>query len=318
MAILSRPMLPPPRRGDVRGRLAAGALAAICLLVLAQPAAAQFSAGRVLYAGRRGTTVVAPPPGPGPLDPLSVAAYWGFWPNPVIARQPIGHQTIATSPNGYIYRPVYADDATAAGIAMPNAAESIGGAPRASPSRHAASAEAIFEAARVLFKAGRYEAAIDRLNRLIDQKPDEGEAYLLLTQAYFGLTNYEAAAEALAAALATAPEFTWEKYVGDYAKHFASPLRFAMHLRALERFVESHPERFEGHLLLGFQYGCLGATERALAELALAKPNVEADRLSRHFAVANEAPAPAPDDELNEDEDKVPPAAPPKRRGRDF
>ncbi|MGH7134326.1 MAG: hypothetical protein ACREHD_01215, partial [Pirellulales bacterium] len=101
-----------------------------CLMMCDEPAKAQF--GTLLYAGQRGTTVIAPPPGPGPLDPLSVAAYWGFWPNPVLARQPIGHQTIATSPNGYIYRPVYADDATAASIARPTAEDS-GGLPVATP-----------------------------------------------------------------------------------------------------------------------------------------------------------------------------------------
>lgn len=308
----------PPRRGTILGRSTTGIVAAVCLVTLAQPASAQFGGGRTLYAGRRGTTVVAPPPGPGPLDPLSVAAYWGFWPNPILARQPIGHQTIATSANGYIYRPVYADDATASNIALPNAQESVGRAPMAAAAARDALPEALMEAARVLFKAGRYEAAIDRLNRLLDQAPKEGEAYLLLTQAYFGLSNYEAATDALAAGLATAPEFTWEKYVADYSKYFASSLRFAMHLRTLERFVELHPERFEGHLLLGFQYGCLGKIDRALAELALARPNVEADKLIRHFAAAKDAPAPAPDEELNDEADQAPPAAPPKRRGRAF
>lgn len=282
---------------------------------------AQSPAGLTLYYGRRGTTVVAPPPGPGPLDPLSVAAYWGFWPSPVIARQPIGHQTIATSPNGYIYRPVYPNDASAASIAWPNSLEAIG---RTTPAVRQppapASAEALFEAAIVLFKAGRYEAAIDRLNRVVDQKPDGGDAYLLLVQAHFGLANYEAAADALAAALATAPEYTWDKFIRDYRTYFPSSLRFAMHLRTLERFVDLHPERVEGHLLLGYQYGSLGKTDRALAELARAHPNPEGDKLTQHFAAEAEAPAPAPDDELEPAAPPIAPqAAPPaKRRGREF
>jgi tetratricopeptide (TPR) repeat protein len=239
----------------------------------------------------------------------------------VIARQPIGHQVIATSPNGYVYRPVYADDATAASIQLPDPQESISGPPvgMSRPSA-VASPEALREAALVLFKAAKYEAAIDRLNRLIDLKPDDGDAWLLLVQCQFGLANYEAVADALANALATSPELDWGKYVANYQRYFASSLRFAMHLRTLERFVELHPDRFEGHLMIGYQYGSLGETDRAIAELALAKPNVEADKLTRHFAAAQVAPAPAPDDELNGPAlpNRAANPAPPKRRGREF
>lgn len=292
-------------------------LAAACWLVLSMDAAAQM--GTTLYAGPRGTTTIAPPPGPGPLDPLSVAAYWGFWPNPVIARQPIGHQIIATSPNGYVYRPVYADDNTAASIALPDPRESAV-TPLAIRQQSISSSSELFGgSALALFKAGRYEATIDRLNRQLDAKPDDGDAWLLLVQCYFGLTNYEAAAEALAAALAYAPEHDWDKYIANYPKYFASSLRFAMHLRSLERFVELHPEQTEGHLLLGYQYGSLGKIDRALAELALAKPNVEAETLTNHFAAAQDAPAPAPDEDLNGPApNRVPKQPPGKRRGREF
>lgn len=299
-------------------RVAIVGLSLVMWASLGSASLAQPLVGRVLYAGPRGTTVVAPSPGPGPLDPLSVAYYWGLWPNPVIARQPIGHQTIATSHNGYVYRPVYADDASAASIAMPNALEATGGAP---PMLRAPagppSTDALFEAALALFKAGRYEAAIDRLNRVLNQKRDHGDACLLLVQAYFGLANYEAAADALSAALAVAPEYNWEKYARGYRKYFASPLRFAMHLRTLERFVELNPDRVEGHLLIGYEYGSLGKTDQALAELALAHPNMEGDKLTRHFTENREGPAPGPDEEFQ----PAPPAAAPppiQRRGRAF
>jgi tetratricopeptide (TPR) repeat protein len=302
-------LMPTGKQGWRRTGLLVVALFGIC----GEPASAQY--GATLYAGRRGTTVVAPPPGPGPLDPLSVAAYWGFWPSPVIARQPIGHQIIATSPNGYVYRSVYANDPTAASIALPDAQET------ARPSLlsrltadRPAPPQSILDAALMLFKAGQYEAAIDRVNSVLDTKPDDGDALLLLVQCYFGLANYEAAADALAAALDHAPEHDWDKYVSNYKTYFASSLRFASHLRVLERFVELHPERQEGHLLIGYQYGCLGETVRTQKELALAKPSVEADKLARHFAEAQDAPAPGPEVE-------APPAARPpvaRPRGREF
>ncbi|HWB11897.1 MAG TPA: tetratricopeptide repeat protein [Pirellulales bacterium] len=303
-------------------RRAAAGLVALAWTGFASSVLGQPIVGRTLYAGPRGTTVVAPPPGPGPLDPISVAAYWGFWPSPVLARQPIGHQTIATSANGYVYRPVYPGDPS---IALPNAVEANATSPSflARYTAGPASAEALFDAALVLFKAGRYEAAIDRLNGVLDQTPDHGDAWLLLVQAHFGLANYEAAADALSGVLASAPEYNWDKFARDYGKYFASSLRFAVHLRTLERFVEFHPERREGHLLLGYQYGSLGKTDVALAELALAQPDANADKLSSHFGMAVEEPAPAPDDDLDGADPRPanpPPARPPaaKRRGRQF
>ncbi|HET6879487.1 MAG TPA: tetratricopeptide repeat protein [Pirellulales bacterium] len=289
----------------------AGLLVAFCPLFLSQPAEAQF--GQMLYAGPRGTTAIAPPPGPGPLDPLSVAAYWGYWPNPVLARQPTGHQIIATSANGYVYRPVYADDATAASIALPNSQETVPAPSRLRTALNEASPRRLFNAALTLFQSGDYEAAIDRLNRVLDAQPDDGDALLLLVQCYFGLVNYEAAAEALAAALDAAPETDWEKYAGNYKRYYGSPLRFAVHLRALERFVEQHPDRFEGHLLIGYQYGSLGQLDRALAELKLAGPGVEVDALIKHFTAAKIVDDPAPGEDLNGPRPKAR-----QRRGRAF
>lgn len=306
---------PLPFKISLRARLFVAALT-IAEGILIAPAAAQFGPARVLYSGRRGTTVVMPPPGPGALDPISVSLYWGNWPNPVLARQPIGHQTIATSPNGYVYRPVYANDPTSASIAWDSSQEAA--APAGSgPPPGPTSTDALFDAALVLFKSGRYEAAIDRLNRLVDQSPNEGRAYLLLVQSYFGLARYEVAVDALAAALNAAPEYEWGKFVRDYSRYFASPLRFAVHLRTLERFVETHPDRFEGHLLLAYQYGSLDKTDRALAELALVKANVEADKLRAHFSAAAQAPAPAADEELDRPHQPAPPPAR-QRRGKEF
>lgn len=289
-----------------------GLLLAAAWLSLNSSAAAQF--GAPLYAGPRGTTVIAPPPGPGRLDPLSVAAYWGFWPSPVIARQPIGHQTIATSPNGYIYRPVYADDATAASIAMPSAEEDLLMAAGRPPN---GSAEELLAAALAQFKSGGYEAAIDRANRLLDGDANDGDALLLLVECYFALGQFEVAAEALADALAAAPEHDWEKYAGNYKRYFPSSLRFAMHLRALERYAAEQPDQPAGHLLLGYFCGCLGQRGRALAELAAAQPNPVAETLIEHFSNQQDAPAPG----LDEEPKRKPPEkkrAPARARGRAF
>lgn len=279
--------------------------AAIACAALAAPGAArgQYNSYSYqwLYSGPRGTTVVAPPAGPGPLDPFAVWARFGFWPDPYIARQPIGHQTIATGPNSYLYRPVYADDATAASIALPEAADDWAAA-TGNPRPDRTTPEALRQAALVLFRGARYEAALDRLDRLLQADADDGLARLLAVQAYFALGDYRAAVDALSAATATAPARDWDRYVLDYRKYFRSALTFAVHLRALERFVEAHPDRPEARLLLAYEYGGLGFSDRALALLADVRGSALADRLRDYFT--DEPPTPA----LEEDELAAPPA----------
>jgi hypothetical protein len=316
------------RRGSLVGVLCVSAMSCWAL-----PAASAQYTAYWLYSGRRGTTVVAPPAGPGQLDPLSVSARFGFWPYPIIARQPIGHQVLATGPNGYAYRPVYADDPTAASIAIGD--DVPGGAARgflaahghsnarrtaapppamaggAQPA-HAGGAADGLSAALDDFRAARYESALDRLSAIGPANEQYGTARMLAAEAHLALTEYDAAVASLASGMDSLPEQEWDRYVRDYRDYFASALRFFVHLRSLERFVQQHQADTNGHLLLGFHYAALGYTDEGLAELALAGDDPRAQRLAAHFRLENEAPAPALDvvDEPEAD------AAP--RRGREF
>lgn len=273
-------------------------LTAVFFACLAAPEAAsgQYNSYgyQWLYSGPRGSTVIAAPAGPGPLDPFAVWARFGFWPNPYIARQPIGHQTIATGPNSYIYRPVYADDETAASIALPDAPNNWSRAATTMPRSGRAMPEALRQAALVLFRAAHYDGALDRLDRLLKAAPDDGLARLLAVQAYFALGDYRAAVGALSAATATASEHDWDRYVRNYRQYFGSSLKYLVPLRALEQFVEAHPDRSDARLLLAYEYGCLGFPDRALAILAKVHGDL-ADRLRDYFT--DEPPAPALDEE---------------------
>lgn len=274
-------------------------LVAVMLSGLCAPSAtrAQYNSFsyELLYAGPRGTTVVAPPAEPGPLDPFAVWARFGFWPNPYIARQPIGHQTIATGPNGYVYRPVYADDETAASIALPERDEQrVAPGFAATRRSNRATPESLMQAALVLFGAADYEGALARLDQLLQAAPDDGHARLLAVQAYFALGRYRAAADALNSATEAASQLDWDVYVRDYRKHFGTSLNFLVPLRALEQFVEARPDRTDARLLLAYEYGCLGFGDRALDLLAHLRGEL-ADRLRDYLT--DEPPAPAPEDD---------------------
>lgn len=314
-------------RHIARRRLRMCALLAIACSVPPAAACGQFNA-RWLYSGRRGTTVIAPPAGPGPLDPLSVSARFGFWPNPIIARQPIGHQILATGPNSYAYRPVYADDQTAASIALSDEApdgtdagflaahSTAAGAARplvgAAPPVGAGAPADPLSAALDDFRRARYEAALDRLQTVGPADEEYGSAQMLAAEAHLARAEYHAAVNSLAAGMDVLLESQWDRYVRDYRDYFASALRFAVHLRSLERFVEQHPANADGHLLLGFHYAALGFIQEGLEELALAGDDPRARRLETHFRQQDEPPAPALDVPDEPDADARP------RRGREF
>lgn len=275
-----------------RGWLALMTCACLCA---ATEAHAQYNAFGYewLYAGPRGTTVIAPPAGPGRLDPFAVWARFGFWPNPYLARQPIGHQTIATGPNGYVYRPVYADDETAAFIALPERADGSEALTYVTPAHARAAPEALRRASLVAFRAADYRGALDRVDRLLQAEPEDELARLLAVQAYFALGDYREAVDTLSAALDAAPPRQWDYYVRDYRQYFGSALGYLAHLRTLERFVEASPQRADAHLLLAYEYGCLGFPDRALALLARRRGDL-ADRLREYFT--DEPPAPGLDE----------------------
>lgn len=303
------------------------ALTAIACAALPATAFGQFNA-YWLYSGRRGTTVIAPPAGPGPLDPLSVSARFGFLPYPIIARQPIGHQVLATGPNSYAYRPIYADDQTAASIALSDtepgsdagflAAHSLASDAARQPLVGAVPPADVsgpvdpFSAALGDVRAARYQQALDRLRTIGPADEEYGSAQMLAAEAHLALTDYHAAAASLAAGMDTLLESQWDRYVRDYRDYFASALQFLVHLRSLERFVQQHPANADGHLLLGFHYAALGFVNEGLEELALAGDDPRARGLELHFRQQEEPPAPALD-LLDEPDANAKP-----RRGREF
>ncbi len=130
---------------------------------------------------------------------------------------------------------------------------------------------------------------------------DDGQAELLSAQALFALGEYDAAVASLDRATQLLPEEEWDRYVADYREYFPSALRYAVHLRSLERFADqAPPAQTASRLLLAYHYGCLGYADQALLRLdQLTKPSELSRRLSHYFerhrkAADNELPAPAP------------------------
>jgi tetratricopeptide (TPR) repeat protein len=147
--------------------------------------------------------------------------------------------------------------------------------------------------AKLLFRLGRYEDSLASL----EQTPEEhaAGADLLAAQALFALADYPTAVEALRRATETLPETAWGRYIADYRSYFPSALRYVVHLRSLERFVDQFPERTEPRLLLAYHYGSLGFFDQAIALLDELKPDPLVNRLRDSFNRQRAAPAPGDD-----------------------
>ncbi|HVC95401.1 MAG TPA: tetratricopeptide repeat protein [Pirellulales bacterium] len=283
-------------------------LAAVSAALAPSTAGAQFYS----YQSRvRNQVILGGPLGPAPLDPYSVSSYFGWLPSPIVARQTVGHQVISTGPNGYVYRPVYADELNEQGPIRRAAP------PRESfASRHGATvgdppamlrptvappgkrADAAFEAALADVRGGQYDLALGALQAILDRAPKRGDAELLAAQALFALSDYPGAVAALGRAVELLPEAEWDRYVADYRHYFPSSLTYIVLLRRLERQIDLRPDDPNGFLLLGYHYGALGFADEAQRLFDQAKGEPLARRLGDHFGGrrAGNDDAPVPED----------------------
>lgn len=251
----------------------------------------------------------------GPFEPTP------FWPGYIYGypfvdpiEQPIGSKMTAKGGDparGYVYEPVYASDeveqaddveasfgderALSDAQAQPDAqaqsdeqqpaaAPLPSSAPGAAPSPRPATtptASQFLRRAIEAFRAADYQRALLELTHVHAEVPDHGPANLLRGQCYLALGDYEAAAAALRLACRKMPTDTWGLVVETSPDLYRDSNELAAHLRALEAFVEQHPDDESARFLLGFEYLHLGFAAEAVHEL--------------EHAIAVAAAGPAPD-----------------------
>ncbi len=261
-----------------------GAVALVACLLLIPQARAQTS----LPAS---ADVFAPEPQPVPIRPLPYSPFGyydllaGFRPVYLGAPQPTGHQIIATSSNGYIYRPVY-DQPLGSPIPIASPATPAQQAAKAFPASSPPDLQpprtSEIQSAIQDFQAGRYDATLNRLQQLTAIEARNGFAWLLTSHAEFALHRFSDASISLRRALAVLPENQWGQILLQY-RDFYRTTRYTTHLRALETFVAVRPSEATAHLLLGYHYGFLGYRAPAVEQLQLATTDDVDRRLLSHF-----------------------------------
>jgi len=113
--------------------------------------------------------------------------------------------------------------------------------------------------ARVAFRNGEYEKAIDLLDHAIKANPSDTAAHELRALSLFALGRYEESAATLNALLAVAPGWNWETMSGLYP----SVNTYTKQLRDLEAFTKEKPDNPAGRFVLGYHYLVAGHTDAA-------------------------------------------------------
>jgi tetratricopeptide (TPR) repeat protein len=124
-------------------------------------------------------------------------------------------------------------------------------------------AVAAFDAGLEAFKNRDFNTALERINVVIQETPQDSVAHEFRSMTLFALGRYDEAAEAIYAVLAVSPGWDWETVVGLYP----SVDVYTQHLRALEQYTREHPDSSPARFLLAYQYMTCGHEESAVRQL---------------------------------------------------
>jgi hypothetical protein len=126
------------------------------------------------------------------------------------------------------------------------------------------------------FYRGDYQEAVRLGEHAAVDAPQDVVVHRLLSQAFFALGAYPAAAIEAHAALALGPTMDW----ATLASYYGDAPAFTAQLRALEKYDQSHPKAADADFLLGYQYLMMGYRQQAGQQFAHALDLVPADKVA--------------------------------------
>jgi len=137
-------------------------------------------------------------------------------------------------------------------------------------------AVAKFDEARLAFKAGKYDDALEKVNSAIQDLPGDPVLHEFRSLVLFAQQNYTDAAGTIYAVLAAGPGWDWDTLKTLYPNEET----YTNQLRALEEFSNAHPDAADARFLLAYHYLTLGYTDEAKAELEVVSQLQPKDELS--------------------------------------
>jgi tetratricopeptide (TPR) repeat protein len=149
-------------------------------------------------------------------------------------------------------------------------------------------AAATFETAREAFKRGDHSRALELIDQVLKEMPDDPALHEFRALALFALTRCDEAAAALYAVLAVQPGCDWTTLISLYA----DPGRYTQQLRTFEAISARFPQSASVHFVLAYHYLTQEFAEAAVAQYKSATALEPRDALSSQLILQLEHPRP--------------------------
>lgn len=155
-------------------------------------------------------------------------------------------------------------------------------------------AMADFDAAREAFYGGNFPAALEGVDRALQQTPDDAVLHEFRALVLFAQGDYQQAAATVSSVLAAGPGWDWDTLRGLYP----DVATYTRQLRALESYARGHATAADARFLLAYHYLTCGHTDAAVEQLkrvtALQPSDTVARQLLKSMSPESQAPVPAP------------------------
>ncbi len=120
-----------------------------------------------------------------------------------------------------------------------------------------------FEQAREAFAQGDYAAAQRLADAALKALPNDAVIHEFRALCQFAQADYHGAAATLNSVLAVGPGWNWE----TLASLYPSVETYTAQLRALERYIDDHPDAGDARFVLAYHYLTTGAKDAAIGQL---------------------------------------------------
>ena len=135
--------------------------------------------------------------------------------------------------------------------------------PLADQTSAADEASQLLDAARDAFLQGDYRAALSQVNRAIARNPNDPLPHEFRCLVCFALKQYKEAAAGAYAVLSAGPGWDWTTLSSFYPDMDV----YTQQLRALEQYIDAHPDQPDVRFLLAYHYLTCGHTDAAAQQL---------------------------------------------------
>ena len=151
-------------------------------------------------------------------------------------------------------------------------------------------AASAFDKARDAFRSSDYATALQGVQQVLTQVPNDATLHEFLALVLFAQGKYEQAAAPLYAVLSVGPGWDWTTLIGNYS----DAELYTNQCRGLEAFVKANPRSARARFVLAYHYICQGHADSAADQLKAVVAVQPNDTLSAQLLGKLQPTSPAP------------------------